>query len=63
MLGDEDKTARAKAANVIQKTRYAEEGNQDGERDPVPEFHQPRCKFAATSYKYYVTRKAAHTSQ
>ena len=50
MLGDEDKTVRAKAVNVVQKTRYAEVGNQDGERDPVREFYIPRCKFAATSY-------------
>ena len=35
MLGDDDKTVRAKVVNVIQKARYAEEGNQEGERDPV----------------------------
>ena len=35
MLGDEDKTLRARAVNVIQKTRYAEERNQEGEPDPV----------------------------
>ena len=29
MLGDEDKTVRAKAVNVIQKTRYAEKGNHE----------------------------------
>ena len=35
MQGDEDKTARRKAVNGIQKTRNAEEGNQEGERYPV----------------------------
>ena len=39
MLGDEDKAIRAKAVNVIQKIRNGEEGNQEGERDPVREFH------------------------
>ena len=39
MLGDEDKTRRAKAVNVIQKIRNGEEGNQEGERYPVREFH------------------------
>ena len=29
MLGDEDKTVTAKAVDVIQKAKYAEEGNQD----------------------------------
>ena len=35
MFGDEDKTVRAKAVTVIQKITNAEEGNQEGERDPV----------------------------
>ena len=50
MLGDENKTIKAKAVNIIQKIRYAEEGNQEGERDPVRKFHLPRCNFAPTSY-------------
>ena len=50
MLGDEDKTVRAEPVNVIQRIRYAEEGNQDGKRESVQEFHLPRCSFAATSY-------------
>ena len=50
MLGDDDKTVRAKVVNVIQKARYAEEGNQEEERDPVWELHLFRCNFAATSY-------------
>ena len=35
MLGDEDKTERAKAVIVIQKITNAEEGNQERERDPA----------------------------
>ena len=42
MLGDERKTVRAKAVNIFQKKRYAEEGNHEGERDPVQEFHLSR---------------------
>ena len=48
--GDEDKTVRAKAVNVIQKTRYTEEENQEGEGNSVRDFHLPRCNFAATRY-------------
>ena len=48
MLGGEDKNVRAKADYIIEKIRYAVEGNQDGERDPVREFYLPRCNFAAT---------------
>ena len=47
---NEDKTVRANAANVVNKIRYAEEGNQEGKRNPVRDFHPPRCNFAATSY-------------
>ena len=50
MVGDEDKTVKAKAVNVIPKIRYAEVGNQEGERNPIREFHLPRCTFAATSH-------------
>ena len=50
MLRDEDKTVKAKAVDVIPKIRYAKEGNQEGERDPVCESHLPRCNFVATSY-------------
>ena len=50
MLRDEDKTVRAKAVNVIQKIRSGKEGNQKRERNPVREFHLPRCNLAATSY-------------
>ena len=39
MLGDEDKTIRPKAVNVIQKIRNGENENQEGEQDPVREFH------------------------
>ena len=49
-MGDEDKTAKAKAVNIIQKIRYAKEGNQKGERDLVREFHLSRSSFAPTSY-------------
>ena len=49
ILGDEDKTVRAKAVHIIQKMRYAEEGNQVREQDPVRKFHLRRCNFAATS--------------
>ena len=45
MLGDEDKTVTAKAVNIFQQIKYAEEENQEGERDPVREFHPPRCNF------------------
>ena len=32
------------------ETRYAEEGNQEGEQDPAREFHLPRCNLAAASH-------------
>ena len=41
MLGDEDKTVRAKALHNNQKIINAEEGNQEGERDPVQKFYLP----------------------
>ena len=50
MLGHEDKAVGAKSVNIIKKIRYAEEGNQEREWEPVREFHQPRCIFAETSY-------------
>ena len=37
--------------------RYAEEGNQEEERDPVQKFHLSRCNFAATSYTDLTTFK------
>ena len=57
MLGDEDKTIKAKAVNIIRKIKYADEGNQEGERDPVRKFHLSRCNFAATSYTDLITLK------
>ena len=50
MLGDEDRTVTRKAVHIIQKIINAEEGNQEGERDPIREFHIPRCNVAAASY-------------
>ena len=49
MLGHEDKAVGAKSVNIIKKIRYAEEGNQEWELEPVREFYLPRCIFAETS--------------
>ena len=49
MLGREDKTVTAKSVYIIQKIRYAEEGNQEREWEPVREFHLPRCIIAEIS--------------
>ena len=57
MLGDEDKTVRAKAFSIMQKIGYADEGNQEGERDPDRKFHPPRYNFAATSHTDLTTLK------
>ena len=57
LLGYENKTVRAKAVDIIQKIRYAKERNQEGEQDPVREFHLPRCNFATTSYIDQITLK------
>ena len=57
LLGYENKTVRAKAVDIIQKIRYAEERNLGGEQDPVREFHLPRCNFATTSYIDQITLK------
>ena len=57
MLGDEDKTARANTVYIIQKIRYAEEENQEGEQDPVRKFHLLWCNFAATSSTDLTTLK------
>ena len=45
MLGDEGKTARAKAVNVIQKTRNAEERNQERTRNQIKNFILPGVTF------------------
>ena len=57
MLGDEDRTVKRKAVYIIQKIINAEEGNLEGERDPIREFHIPRCNFAATSYADLINLK------
>ena len=57
MLGDEDTTIKAKAVNIVQKIRNAEERNQEKEQDPVPKFHLSWCNFAATSYTDLITLK------
>ena len=57
MLGNEDKTVRAEPVNIIQRIRHTKEGNQDGERESVQEFHLPRCSFAAISYTDLITLK------